>query len=609
MATQKEFKGNYSFNEILRSFNYWPSIFKILWETNKVSVILISFFYLLLGLTPTLNIHLTEKLFNALATEKTMEGIIIPLILFVTVLIVSNISRIIQSMVNNLFTIEVTNKINKDILEKATQLRLEDFENPEIQDQFKRALQESSHAPISTFQLISTFLTNVITFGSLFVLIFITLKWYSLFLLMLPIFHFVPNLKLTQYEYNIYWNRAPKQRIMWYIQYLISNYRSFKELKLNNAGNHFVKEFSSILDFFFIQDKKIQKKRLFIYLIIDFLSLTIIVGLLIYVVQLTVNQTILVGTSVALVQGIVMSTNKLSEISSTMISFCQNNIYLDQFFRFINYSNKLTEMNDDKEYKELNHIYSVEFKNVYFKYPGNNEYSLKGVNFQIQSGDILAIVGQNGSGKSTIIKLIAGLYEIDRGEILINNINIKNLSKDDLRKKISIMHQDFETFELTLRKNIAITNLEHINNDAALMRCINHAGLDNIFFHNNKGLDTQLGKWFNNGVQLSGGEWQRVTYARTMFKNADINILDEPTSALDPFSEEDILSNFAKNNAMKIGIFITHRYSNIKYANKILVINNGKVIESGNHEKLINMKGYYYELFKKQTGIKEVEKV
>ncbi|WP_243354891.1 ABC transporter ATP-binding protein [Bacillus litorisediminis] len=605
MSNNLNFTGKYSMKEVLKSIGYWPLIIKILWVTNKKLFLLLLLLNLLIGLGPVLNIYATQQLINKLSSSNSIVHILPYVLLFCSILLTINFSQAFKNMINNLFNNEVLNKINIEIIEKANSLTLEDFENPDIQDQVKRAQQESGRVPIQTFHLMISIVTSIITFFSVASLIYYNLKWLVVLFLVLPILYLIPNMKLAQYEYEIYWNRAPKQRISWYLTYLITNYRSFKEIKINNSGPHIIKEYSAIVHDFIDEDYNIQKKRLIIFIVVDLLTIIVVGYALIKVVTISVQDQLMIGSTVALIQSIIVGINKVSEISTSIISICQNNFSLDQYFKFTTFSSNKNSIKilENELYLPLEDIYSIEFRDVFFRYPNTETYSLKGISFKVRKGETVAVVGENGSGKSTIAKLIARLYIQDSGEILINNVPIERYNTEDLRKNISVMHQDYECYEFSLRKNISITDLNRKSDDYSLKNSIENANLLKVLEKLNNNIDTQLGKWFKEGVQLSGGEWQKVAYARTIFKNASLNILDEPTSALDPIAEEQLLINFKKYSKDKIAIFISHRYSNIKHADRIIVVDNGIILEDGTHDELYNKNGHYFQLYNKQTGI------
>lgn len=245
----------------------------------------------------------------------------------------------------------------------------------------------------------------------------------------------------------------------------------------------------------------------------------------------------------------------------------------------------------------MDKIESIEFINVSFIYPGQTVYALKDLNFKIQTNDSVAFVGRNGSGKSTIIKLMTGLYDDFTGEILINSISIHNYSKDTLYKKIGVIFQDFIQFDFTVRENIGFGDLEKMDNTSKIWNSAQLTGADELIKSFPNQIDQQLGRNFEGGVQISGGQWQKIAISRAFFKDADLYIMDEPSSFLDPESEKQVFLQFQNYIEGKIGVYISHRYTSVLYANRIIVLNEGQVVECGTHQQLIVKRGIYYKLF------------
>lgn len=249
----------------------------------------------------------------------------------------------------------------------------------------------------------------------------------------------------------------------------------------------------------------------------------------------------------------------------------------------------------------IDHIDSVQFKNVSFKYKNNDDYTLRDISFCITAGETVALVGTNGSGKSTILKLLLGFYSDYSGSILINGIELREIDKETFYAHISCVFQDFMKYEDTIRENIACSDMAAASNDSKITTALLDAGFDaantKIFE-----LDSMLGTWFDDGTQLSGGEWQRIALGRAFFKDAELYMFDEPSSALDPRSEDLILENYCKIIKGKIGIVSSHSLIKIgKYINRIIVMDKGSIVEDGKHDDLLRKKGVYYTMYKSCT--------
>ena len=245
----------------------------------------------------------------------------------------------------------------------------------------------------------------------------------------------------------------------------------------------------------------------------------------------------------------------------------------------------------------------ITFKNVYFKYPNCQQYVLKNCSFEINKGEIVGLVGLNGAGKSTIVKLLLRLYTPEKGDILLNNIPIENYNILELRKTFSVLFQDYIKYSFTMRENIAISDLTKINDDRKLLETCEFCDLLAIVQNWEKGLDENLTKrFYSDGKELSGGQWQRIAMARTLLRDGDIVVLDEPSAALDPIAEEEIFKKFKAISKNKTTVLITHRLSSIRIANKIFVLNDGCIVESGSHGELMKKRGMYYKFFNLQAS-------
>jgi ATP-binding cassette subfamily B protein len=274
---------------------------------------------------------------------------------------------------------------------------------------------------------------------------------------------------------------------------------------------------------------------------------------------------------------------------------------IDQYIELLEYPNSISQLDKPIAIPKKPSPPVIEFKNVSFKYPQSERFILKDFNLTIQSGEKVSLVGENGAGKSTIIKLILRFYDATEGDILINGINIKEIDLDTWYKEIGALFQDFIKYQFTFKENVIYGDLSQKDNLEALKEALRKSGADSFLGNLPKGIDQVVGKTFEGGEDLSGGQWQKLALARAFFRNAPLLILDEPTSAIDAKAEYEIFENVQKLQKDKTVIIISHRFSTVRNADRILVLDEGKIIEEGNHEKLMDKKGLYAELFNLQA--------
>lgn len=631
-----------SVKTIIESFKYWPRVFRIFWDVKKSYFVIILLLHILLGIAPVVSIYVTQELINSIIIgwDVGFQLVLWFFILFIIVTLVKEMMGLLQGYFEGLFLTLFNNHINVLVMNKANDLSLADFENAEIQNQIKRVQQESGYRPYQIFQKMLALVTAVFSLVSAAGFIASWHAGIALLLLCVPLLSFYSFLKLAQKEFIVHWRRAPRTREQWYLSYLLTHDHSFKEVKIYQIGTFLIQKYRQIFKGFYGEDVRLARLRLVISLVFMIISMIVLFGIIFYIVRATYLQVIMVGNLVAYIQAIMLIHGSSQSIIMRLIEIGQNNLYLKQLFSFLDASSMDTEnksiaqsehslheiadnvvpihkqnkneglnshvsavfdstINKDSERNKIEHI---EFKNVSFQYPGTDKYVLKNINLELKKGETVAIVGRNGSGKTTLVKLLVQLYNHFEGDILINGQSIRSFDKERLRQKIGVVFQDFTRYELPVRSNIGFGNVDFTSDDEKIYQAAKQAGIIDLIQEMPQQLDTRLGRWFENGYQLSGGQWQRIGIARSYIRNADLYVLDEPSSALDPESEIDVFNKFNTLIKNKLGLFISHRYTSVKYAQKIIVLDEGQIAEQGTHEQLMKKNGVYRDLYSLQVS-------
>ncbi|WP_322907159.1 ABC transporter ATP-binding protein [Paenibacillus campi] len=596
---------NISFSQIVQAFKYWPKLFSLFFNVNKFYVICIAILTIFTGISPIISLYLIQSLVNALATPDGVHFNYVALIFasFIGFLFLKEMLSLLHSYLEGIFQSLLTNKLNALILEKAATLGQEDFENAELQDQLKRAQQETSYRPYQIFAQMLSIFTSFITIVSSVLFLLYWKWWLALILVLLPFISFQAFIKLSNYEFIVQWKRSYQNRKLWYVTHLLTHDKAFKEVKTYNFSGTLVEQYKTIVHQFFLQDKGIATRRFKMTALFNLINVAFISVCIYLIIRATYVKEILIGSLVSYIQAVMLVQSTAQSLIYTVINLCQQNMFIEQLFMFLNHSSKdpsFTRTNHDPV--QLTDIYEIEFRHVYFAYPGTEHNVLNDLNLVLKRGETYAFIGKNGSGKSTLIKLIAQLYDTYDGEILINGLNIKHYDVQSVRDRVGILFQDFMQYEMSLRENISMNDGGHHANDRLMMAAMHKAGMHEFRHKLPNGLDTQLGKWFPEGQQLSGGQWQRVAIARAFFKNADVCILDEPSAALDPEAEQKVFEQFNDLMTGKIGIFISHRYTSTRMAQKIVYMKQGTVLAEGNHETLLKTCHEYYEFYHIQAS-------
>lgn len=593
---------SFSFRNILRTFVFWPRIFGLLWETHSVYLIAVLVANLLKGIVPALILISTKNLINSLVAGVSggaLNVVILAFVFLIALNLVSDVLNIVEGYFRSMFKNLLTNKINMSIIEKSQNLSLQSFEDGVVQNNLQRAQGEADYRPFEIFTQILAILSSFITLFSASIILVSWKWWVILIVLFIPFASFYSFLKIGQAEFNVHFKRASKQRESWYLSFLITRDNSFKEVKIFQLGNYLLKRYREILDGFYKEDKSLAQRRSWISFLFQLINQGANAIVIFLAVQAAFFGQILLGSLVGLIQAISLAQSTSHSIVQGILSLCQNNLYIKQLFDFLDLPE---EIDESKPTSSLQAIEKIEFRNVSFTYPNTDKKAISNVSFTIHKGDKLAIVGRNGSGKSTIVKLLTQMYSDFEGEILINDRSIHSFDKEEYRKKIGVVFQDFVHYEMTVRDNIGFGNVDHKHDDQKIWAASTKAGTTPLISAMTDGLDTLLGKWFENGHQLSGGQWQRVAIARAFMREGELYILDEPSSFLDPYSEREVFETFGSLIHDRMAVFISHRLSSAKMAETIILMEQGEIAESGSHSYLMEKQGRYYDMYQTQAS-------
>ncbi|WP_127489196.1 ABC transporter ATP-binding protein [Paenibacillus ehimensis] len=594
---------------IVQSFRYWPRVFQLLWQTNKLYFILILCINILRGASPVISLLLLQKLINSIgpAWDTGFQTVLVPFIWLIAFSAFNEALSLAQNFINKLFETLLSNRITMLIMEKSISLSLSDFENAQVQDALKRAQNEAGHRPYQILQQILSIVTASITLFSTAAML-ISWKWWAAFLLILiPLTSFYSFLRIGQQEFMLQWNRAPKMRQTWYLSVLLTRDISFKEIKVFQLGGYLLGKYHELLRQFLAEDKRMIKKRLGVGAIFQATQQGVNAFMFLMVLWSAYKREILIGHVVSYTQAITLTLVSSQNLTQSILSLCQHNLFLQQLFAFLDLqssdpSARKIEALEASRPATTPVIQSVEFRNVSFRYPGSSYPALQNVSFTLQRGETLAIVGRNGSGKTTLMKLLTQLYDSFEGDILINGVSIRDMDCEAFRRKVGVVFQDFVQYEMQVRQNIGFGNAAKMEEDAELWKAADRAGIAGLIQSMPAGLATQLGRLFDEGQQLSGGQWQRIAIARAFMREAELYVLDEPSSMLDPETELQVFQAFRELVRDRLGIFISHRYSAIRYADQILMMDQGSVVEQGNHQQLMQQNGMYAELYMMQAN-------
>jgi ATP-binding cassette subfamily B protein len=608
---RRETNERISVKQVVGAFTSLPRVLRLVWSTSALFTTLLGILSLFQGFTPALSVWITGLVIDSVVLGIRIHSpnpIWLPVGLQLAVTLFSNLLSTLSNIVQQLLQEKVSNRVQFLILEKADTLDLSFFENPEFYDKLRQATDQSTYQPVSMIsQTFDLFRTTVTMFSMIFLLLQLS-WWLAIVALIVPIPAFISSIHYGWRGFQRRRWQSPERRVMDYFNRLMTVDTYNKEIKLFTLGDFFITQFKRIASKLYEQDKEIIVRR---YLI-NFLwsALTGIANSAIYLyvalqVVLSLGR-ISLGSLTRYTQAAVQAGQSFQGLLSGISSTYESNLYINTLFEFLEYKPVIVSPPEPQPVapERENRGLDVEFRNVSFTYPGKDaetQAALKNVSFTIAAGEAIALVGRNGAGKTTIVKLLTRLYDPDEGEILIGGRNIREYDLQELRGHVGVIFQDYVTYYLSARENIGVGRIDDIENEELVTSAARKSGANTVIEGLPEGYDTMLGRWFNKGTQLSGGEWQKIALARAFMRDAGILILDEPTSALDARAEYEVFTHFRTLTGGKTAIFVSHRFSTVRLADRIFVLEHGKIIESGSHAELIQLDGHYAELFNLQA--------
>jgi ATP-binding cassette subfamily B protein len=395
--------------------------------------------------------------------------------------------------------------------------------------------------------------------------------------------------------------QTPIRRQLDYLRVAGGSKEAAKELKLFGLGNFFTDRFTRLSDQIYEEDVSLARRRLAAGSLLSSIGTAGYYSAYVLVIWRTVIGALSIGQLAFLTGAIQQASGNIQLIFSTVAGIADQALFLTDLVAF--FEMKPTIQSKPNALPAPHPIQTgFEFRNVSFRYPGSSRVILEGLNFRLFPDERVALVGENGQGKTTIVKLLTRLYDPTEGQVLLDGIDLREYDLEDLYRNIGIIFQDFMRYEMTARENIAVGRIEAIDNLPLLQEAAEKSMADEVIARLSGRYDQMLGRRFDGGVDLSGGEWQKVALARAYLRNAQVLVLDEPTAALDARSEFQVFQRFAELTAGKMALFISHRFSTVRMADRILVIDGGRVVEDGDHEQLTHLGGRYAEMFEMQAG-------
>ncbi|MGN6391623.1 MAG: ABC transporter ATP-binding protein [Gemmatimonadales bacterium] len=514
----------------------------------------------------------------------------------------ARISSLLESLQGDLFA----NETSVELMRHAASLDLEQFEDAELYDKLERARRQTV-GRIGLFTLLLSSVQDAITLVTLAAALAVYVPW----LLVLLVVAVVPSLlgetHFAALGYSLLYSWTPERRLLDYLRYIGASDVSAKELKLFGLSDFLVDRYDRLSRDFYEANKRLSIRRSLVSTVLAGVGTLGYYAAYAVIIYLTVigyrspAGVFTIGVLTFLAGSFRQSRDLIQRVLLSLSQVFEQSLYLDDLFSFLEIEPSIRR-NPEGRKVPIPIRSGFVFEHVGFRYPGAERWAVRGLNFALAPGERLALVGENGAGKTTLVKLLARLYDPSEGRILLDGVDLREYDVESLRRNVGVIFQDFVRYDFVLGENIAVGNIAEREDRPRIEQAAQRSLADTVAARLANRYDQMLGRRFDDGVELSGGEWQKVALARAYIRDAQLLILDEPTAALDARAEYEVFLRFSELTEGRMAVLISHRFSTVRMADRILVLRNGELIEQGTHEALVAQGGLYAELFQLQAA-------
>ncbi|MFZ0863876.1 MAG: ABC transporter ATP-binding protein [Candidatus Sulfotelmatobacter sp.] len=603
MSGEPEFMGGW--RERFSALRNVPAVLRFVWESGRAVVVFGLISRVIAALLPPALFWVSKLIIDTIVhivtTRQPVGARLWWLVAaeFALAVAAGVLGRVIDYL-DALLAGKYTHHISVRVMEHAAGLDLMAYEDPAFYDRLERARVQATDR-LYMIQAIGRLIQQVITTITLSISIMLFSPWLLLLLIVGVIPAFVGETHFAFLGYAKNFRQTPVRRQLDYLRILGGSKEAAKELKLFGLKDFLTARFNGLSTQVYEEDVALARRKVTLGSVLSAIGTAGYYTAYVFAVWKTVIGVFSLGTLTFLASAIRDASSNLQQTFSTLSTIADQALFLTDLVAFFEMrptiESKPNALPAPRPIQD-----GFEFRNVSFRYPGSSRLVLNGLNFHLRPGERVALIGENGEGKTTIVKLLTRLYDPAEGQVLLDGVDLREYSLEDLYREIGVIFQDFMRYEMTARENIAVGRIEQIDNLELLQQSAQKSMADDVVGKLPSGYAQMLGRRFDGGVDLSGGEWQKVALARAYLRDAQVLILDEPTSALDARSEYEVFQRFAELTAGKMALFISHRFSTVRMADRIVVLENGRIAEEGDHDALTQLGGRYAEMFELQAA-------
>ncbi|MBI3665193.1 MAG: ABC transporter ATP-binding protein [Acidobacteria bacterium] len=493
-----------------------------------------------------------------------------------------------------------TNRVSVELMRHASTLDLAHFEEPEFYDKLERARRQT----MGRLQLMSQVMgaaQDLLTLATLTASLLVFSPWLLLLLVCAVVPSFLGETHFASLSYSLLYRWTPQRRELDYLRWLGATQESAKEVKIFGLGDYLTERYRRLADLFYRENRILVLRRAAVGSVLALVGTGGYYGAYVVILYRTLHGILTVGDLTLLAAAFARSRGLIEGVLGTFSNVTEQAMYLDDLFAFFRMRPRIASppgaLPAPRPVRR-----GFEFQNVSFRYPDAEHDAIHSVSFELRPGERLALIGENGAGKTTVAKLFARLYDPTAGRILLDGADLRDYDIEELRREIGVIFQDYMRYQMLLWENIGLGRVEEVENRTRIERAARLSLASEVAVRLERGLDQMIGRRFAGGVDLSGGEWQKVALGRAYMRDAQLLILDEPTATLDARAEHRVFERFAELTRGKMAVLISHRFSTVRMADRILVLNHGEIHEQGTHEELLGLGGQYAELFELQAA-------